>query len=521
MFFGTSRQGPSAQSRSVKDEQRSVSGRLSVNEEYIRTTFQNSYDITIRKIFITGDVECLLVYIGRLIDVQLLDDVILKSLLTTPIKHAKQVKEVVLKSCAAGGNTSLTDQLAAARDAVFDAKLVLFADGCSEAFLTEIMKWESRSLQEPISEAVVRGPREGFVETLSLNTALLRRKIKNKDFKIEPFVIGKFSKTDVVLCYIEGIVNPDVLREVRTRMSDITIDVIISSHYIEEFIEDNPYSPYPQVQNTERPDVVIAALVEGKCAILVDGDPFALIVPMTFWSGFQAAEDFYERFIYTTVIRWLRFALLNLSLFLTPTYVALTTFEPQMLPTNLMLSFAAAREPSPFPTVIEAFLMEFVFEALREAGVRLPKAVGSAISIVGALVLGQTAVEAGLVDAPVVIMVGTAGIASFAIPRYNFGISFRMLRFFVLFLAGVFGLLGIAFAFLGILIHQVNLRSFGVPYMDPIAPIVRPSYQDALLRIPRWALQNRPLLESGANKQRIPQGQQPGPRKGRSRRGGK
>ncbi|QQE79658.1 spore germination protein [Alicyclobacillus sp. SO9] len=492
-------------------ENRRVSSRVATNEQAIQTFFQQSSDINIRRVYAGSDVECLLVYINGLTDRQLLDEVILKSLLQPNLKNNRDLEKTLFRICAAGGRTFITEKWSVVQEAVLTAKLVLFADGCSKAFVVDITNRESRAVEEPMSESVIRGPREGFVETLQTNTAILRRKIKSKDFKLEPFVIGQLSQTDVVLGYIDGIVNPDVLREVRSRISDIDIDAIISSHYIEEFIEDSPFSPYPQVQNTERPDVVVSCLIEGKCAILIDGDPFVLIVPMTFWSGFQAAEDYYERFIYTTVVRWLRFGLLNLSIFLTPTYVALSTYEPQMLPTNLILSFAAAREPSPFPTVIEAFLMEIVFEALREAGIRLPKSVGSAISIVGALVLGQTAVEAGLVDAPVVIMVATGGIASFATPRYNFGFSFRLLRFVVLLMAGMLGLLGIAFAVLTLLIHQVNLRSFGVPYMTPVAPIVRPSIQDALLRLPRWMLRERPVLVTGSNKKRIPSGQKPGP----------
>ncbi len=483
------------------------------NQQYLNPVFANLSDVVQRKISISGTMECLAVYLDGLVNVQLLDNVIIKSLLNTKTTGRKSVKDRVLDACRAAGKTITTTDRPVAVDAVLDAKLVLFVDGLNEAFIVEMKAWASRSIEEPASETVIRGPREGFVETLRTNTSILRRKLKSRDFKMERIVIGQLSKTEVVLCYIEGIVNPDVLREVRERVSRIQIDAVVSSHYIEEFIEDSPYSPYPQVQNTERPDVVVAAVTEGKVAILMDGDPFALIVPMTFWSGFQAAEDYYERFLYASAIRWLRFILLNMSIFLTPLYVALTTYEPQMLPTNLILSFAAAREPSPFPTVVEAFLMEFVFEGLREAGVRLPKAVGSAVSIVGALVLGQAAVDAGLVDAPIVIMVALGGIASFATPRYNFGISYRLLRFPVLFLAGVFGLLGIAFAFLAILIHQVNLRSFGTPYMTPVAPIVLPSIQDAMARIPRWGLNKRPILTAGRNRTRVPAGQKPGPRK--------
>lgn len=217
----------------------------------------------------------------------------------------------------------------------------------------------------------------------------------------------------------------------------------MGSSYIEEFIEDFTWSPFPQVQNSERPDVICSSLLEGKVAIFVDNTPFVLVVPMTFWSGLQAADDYYERSIYTTFIRLIRYSLFNIALLLPSLYVAIIAYHPQLIPTTLLISIAAAREGVPFPTVVETLLMEFMFEGLREAGIRLPKPIGSAVSIVGALVIGQAAVQAGIVSAPVVIVVATTGIASFAIPRYNLGTSYRLLRFLMLILAGTLGIYGI------------------------------------------------------------------------------
>ena len=230
---------------------------------------------------------------------------------------------------------------------------------------------------------------------------------------------------------------------------------------------------------------------------------------MTFWTGLQAAEDYYERSIYTTFVRWIRLILINISLFLPSLYVAITTFHPKLIPTNLLISIAAAREGIPFPAVIEALMMEFLFEGLREAGVRLPKPVGSAVSIVGALVIGQAAVQAGIISAPLVIVVATTGIASFAFPRYNLGTAYRMLRFPMLLLAGMLGLYGVAISTLAILIHLTNIRSFGIPYLSPVAPQTPRDLKDVFLRTPRWNMTHRPIMVSGEEKVRFPGGQKP------------
>jgi len=331
---------------------------------------------------------------------------------------------------------------------------------------------------------------------------------------MESLTVGRVSQTDVVIVYIDGIVSKTILEEVRARIGRIQIDGVLESGYIEEFIEDSSWSPFPQIQNTERPDIVCAGLLEGKVAIMVDNTPFALIVPMTFWTGLQAVEDYYERSIYTTFIRLIRYSLFNIALLLPSLYVALSTFHQQLIPTNLLISIANSREGVPFPTFVEALLMEFMFEGLREAGIRLPKAVGSAVSIVGALVIGQSAVQAGIVSAPVVIVVSTTGIASFAIPRYNFGTAYRLLRFPMLILAGTLGLYGIISGLFLMIIHLLNLRSFGVPYMSPVVPQIPRAMRDVFVRAPRWMMTYRPALTAGDNKKRIPEGQKSSPKRG-------
>lgn len=357
-----------------------------------------------------------------------------------------------------------------------------------------MVKFEKRAIEEPAAESGIRGPREGFTESLGVNTALVRRIIKDPALKMKPLHVGTYTKTKVVVSYIEGLVDSTLLEEIENRINRIEIDGILESGYIEEFIEDHPYSPFPQVLYSERPDVVSANLLEGRTIIMIDGTPFALIAPVSFFSLFQSQEDYYERFWIGTFIRMLRFLFLAVSLFLPSIYVAITTFHQEMIPTDLLLSIASSREGVPFPAIVEAIMMEFAFEALREAGVRLPKQIGSAVSIVGALVIGQAAVEAGIVSAPMVIVVSITGIASFLIPRYSIGLAIRLLRFPIIILAGFLGLIGVMLAFIILLIHLANLKSFGLPYLSPISTTQKNTLRDTIIRSPLWKMDVRPQL---------------------------
>ena len=366
--------------------------------------------------------------------------------------------------------------------------------GKKPGFHLGLAKFEKRAIEIPAAERVIRGPREGFVEALGVNTSLIRRRIKSPDLKLISMEIGRYTKTKVVIAYIEGIADKTLIEEVNTRLKRIDIDGILESGMIEEFIEDNPYSPFPQVLATERPDVVTANLLEGRAAILVDGTPFSMVIPTTLYSLLQASEDYYARFIMATAVRWLRYLFVVISLLLPSLYVAVITYHHEMVPTTLLISMAASREQVPFPALVEALMMEVTFEALREAGLRLPQQVGSAVSIVGALVIGEAAVSAGIVSAPMVIVVSITGIASFTIPRFPLAFALRMLRFPMILLAGTLGLLGIMLGIITIVIHLCTLRSFGVPYLSPMAPMKTQDLKDVLIRAPWWRLKTRPHL---------------------------
>lgn len=390
---------------------------------------------------------------------------------------------------------------------------IAILDGCRKILLVSLSKWEQRSVEEPASEPVIRGARDGFTESLQTNTTLIRRRLATPDLKVESIQVGTLSKTDMELVYLDSVVMPGLVDEVKQRIQRIVIDTVLESGYIEELICDNPFSVFPQVINTERPDRAVSGIVEGKVVILVDNTPFVLVVLGLFVETLQASEDYYQNYIFSTMTRFLRLGLAIGALVFPSIYIALTTFHQEMIPASLLLSIAASREAVPFPALIEAILMEASFEGLREAGIRLPRPVGQAVSIVGALVIGQAAVQAGIVSATLVIVVSFTGIASFIFPIYSQGLAFRVMRFPMMLLAGSLGLYGIFLGLLVLLIHLVKLRSFGVPYLSPIIPLQAAGLKDVFVRFPWWSMKERPLQTGKANLRRMKGNMRPRPPK--------
>lgn len=371
---------------------------------------------------------------------------------------------------------------------------LILVDGVDQALSASTQGGEKRSIAESTTQMVVRGPKGAFTESLGTNTAMVRRIIKTPDLWMESLKVGRVTKTDVTLMYIHGIANDKVVKEIRQRLHRIDIDSILESGYIEQLIEDQTLTPFPTMYNTERPDVVAGNLLEGRIAIFVDGTPFVLIAPAVFMQFFQSAEDYYARFDIATSIRLLRIFMFMISLIAPATYVAVTTFHQEMVPTMLIVAIAAQRESVPFPAFVEAVLMEITFEILREAGIRLPKAIGSAVSIVGALVIGQAAVQASIVSPAMVIIVSITAIASFATPSFDMAISARLIRFLFMIGAATFGFYGIILCLLMMVVHLCGLRSFGVPYMAPFAPFIPVNNGDTVVRLPWWSLRQRPRL---------------------------
>jgi spore germination protein len=377
--------------------------------------------------------------------------------------------------------------------AILTGDTVLLIDGSETLIVIGTKGWPARGVSEPSTESVIRGPREGFTETYRFNSALVRRRIRDPRLKLKQMQLGRRSFTDVGVMYIDDIAKPELVEEVNRRLKTIDIDGVLDSGYVEELIEDDSYSLFPQIKATERPDKVAAALFQGKVVILIDGSPFALIVPATFNSFFHASEDHYIRWIPATVLRLMRFIAGTLSLITPALYIAVTSYHPGILPTGLVLSIAAAREGVPFPAVIEALIMELTFELLREASVRLPSLIGGVVGIVGGLVIGQAAVEAGIVSPIMVIIVAVTAISSFSIPDYSFSVAFRFFRFLLIFAAGFLGLYGLVLGLLLMLGHLSRLKSFGTPYLSPFASFTASDLKDTMVRMPLFMMKNRPM----------------------------
>lgn len=515
--------GPQRSTKSPAAETK-LTGNLDDDLRIIKERTGGSSDLIIRLIdsMFGKELRIAVIYIEGLVNEQVMNSSVMQSLtandfidphhLAAPSEVLGMIKNRFLSISNVTDVHSLDELLTA----VLAGNTAILVSGATLGISASTAGGEQRGVNEPQSETVIRGPREGFTENLRTNTALIRRKIRNPDLWIESRKIGRISQTEVAVMYLRGIANDKVVQEILQRLDRIDTDSILESGYIEEFIQDETFSPFPTMTNTERPDAIAGALLEGKVAILVDGSPFVLLAPVTIFKLFQSSEDYYQKFDIATFLRLLRVISFVVSMLLPSLYIAITTFHQQILPTTLLVSLAAQREGVPFPAFVEALAMEITFDVLREAGVRMPRAIGSAISIVGALVLGQAAVQAGLVSAAMVIIVAFTAIAGFVAPSVSISNSARILRFGFMILAGTLGLFGIMAGLIALLIHLCGLRSFGIPYLLPLAPFIPDDQKDALVRVPWWAMLRRPTLIGKKNPKREKRFQKPSPPKNKN-----
>lgn len=472
---------------------------LESNVALMKGLFNSTSDLVVREFHFghNKDVQVALVYIDGLTDKVMISESIMKPLIMHTLESGNlellpgNSYDLILNWLITFTSLKETDRVGQLLDLILAGFAALFINGYAKAIALEVKGWRDRSVEEPKSEAFVRGPREAFNETLRTNTALIRRRIRTPRLRFDMLQVGRITKTDVAIAYIDGVVNPELVQEVHRRIERIDIDGVLESGYLEAFIEDNCWTPFALLDRTERPDRVAAMLLEGKVAIIVDGTPFVLVVPVVFYDFLKSQEDYYESKDYIRPFRWLA---LFVSLSLPSFYVALTTFHQEMIPTSLAISMAAGREGVPFPAVVEALLMEITFDLLREAGTRMPRSIGQALGVVGALVLGQASVAAGIVSPFMVIVVALTAVSSFLIPNYSASLSLRYLRYPVLLLGGAFGLVGIFAGLMFILLHLASLRSFGIPYLYPLAPAVYAEMGDVFYTPPLWKMDHRPML---------------------------
>lgn len=476
---------------------------LAANVQFIRDRLGSSSDFVIRELStgIWNKLKVSLIYIDGMVNDTTIHDFIMESFMTSQFPQHKdfqseQIIQYITDKMIPIAGISKVDNWYNLFHSLLSGNTLLLADGTSIILSLSTIGGERRSVDEPATDVSIRGPREGFVETLRSNTALIRRRIKNPNVWLETLLIGQVSHTDVAIMYIKGIVDEAVLQELKRRLNRIQIDGILESGYLEKSIEDQSLTNFPTVFTTERPDTVAANLLEGKIVIIVDGTPFVLIVPAVFNQFFQISEDYYHRYDISIALRILRVVIFIISMIGPSFYIAATTFHQEMIPTQLIISIASQREAVPFPAFIEAVIMEIIFEILREAGVRLPKAIGPTVSIVGALVIGQAAVQAGLVSPAMVIVVAITAICSFATPTFSIAISARILRFLLMVCAAMFGFYGIILVVIMITAHLCSLRSFGIPYMSPYTPSMQSPSKDKSIwfRIPIWLSHFKPKL---------------------------
>jgi spore germination protein KA len=475
-----------------------ISPNIDNNMERISTLYGKSSDLVLRKLNtgVDGSIPLLIVHIEGLVNVQRISDNILSPISEwgRNIKDPYEIYSEMYTRFLQCGTISETESMAELIIGLSAGKCAILTDELNRAIICDVTGHETRSIDEPATEPTIRGSKEGFVETLRVNTSLIRRRIRSPNLRIEERIIGRVSLTNVAIAYIHGIAKEVLVKEVNERLVRIDIDAIQESGQLEELIEDAPFSPFPTMLRTERVDKVVANLLEGRLCIITDGTPFVLIVPSCFTMFLTSPEDYFERFIIGSAIRLVRFTSFVITLLLPSLYIAVTTFHQELLPTMLILSIASQREGVPFPAFVEALLMELTFETTREAGIRLPRIIGPVISIIGAMVIGDAAIRAGLASPVMVLVVAFTGIASFVIPAFSMSIGVRLIRFILMALAASMGFFGIVVGVFALLVHMVGLRSFGAPFMQPISPMIFSDLKDALVRFPAWAMNRRPKL---------------------------
>lgn len=479
-----------------KDE--SLGNELEPAEQFFKRLLGMNSDFVMRRFHVFGRYPAVMCYYANMVDQALINKDILKPFMYVPSYlegkefELGQLTDVLLNDAIYHSACKLERKLEALVNAVLQGNTIVIIDGLDDAFLIDTRNIDKRSIDTPATEQVIRGPREGFIELLGTNISLLRYRLQTSDLRIRTMEIGRKTKSKVAVCYMEGITNTDLVAEVDKRLSKIDIDAVLDSGYLEQFIEDNHYSPFPQVQYMERPDKVAANLLEGRVAIMVDGSPMALVVPTVFNQFYQTVEDFTERFLLMSALRLARLIALMFSLVFPSLYVAIISFNPELIPTEFAVAVAGGRAGVPFPALIEVLVIEISMEVLREATIRLPQQVGGALSIVGVLVVGQAAVSAGFASPITVVIIALTTIGSFATPSYNAALALRLLRFPLIIMAGIFGLYGVMIGLIVIANHILSLKSFGVPYMSPLVPGSFEGMKDTVIRGPFTWMKKRP-----------------------------
>lgn len=474
-----------------------VSKDLKVNRDFLNDVFSNCEDVMIREVNIASNPQypAFIVYIANLTPIEFIEQSVMEKLIRYPLGGITNFNDIGYYENLFGvGKEDTYDDMNKIIDSVLQGNTALFVNGINRSITASLKNPPNRSVEKSDTEISLRGPKEALNESVAVNIALIRKRLKNRYLKVEGIKVGTNTQTDIIVIYLENIANPKIVNEVRTRLKEVRTDAIFDSNDLQEFIGDGRKSIFPSAFITEKPDTVVSKLVEGRIAIITDGSPAAVTVPSVFMEFLQVGEDYYIRYVPTTFNRWIRYFLFFVSILLPGFYVAIITFHQELIPTSLLITILKGRSNVPFPALVETLSMVFAFDALREAGLRMPRALGQAISIVGALVLGEAAVSAGLVSELMVIVVAFTGISTFTLGYPEMYMAILVPRYIFVFLGGTLGLIGINCGLIALIISFTSRRSFGVPYMAPLMPLVKDELDDALVRSPMPDMKNRPKI---------------------------
>jgi len=471
---------------------------LEENLLFLRNIFKK--DVILRtKIISAESGRYALLYMDGMVNVHMLNESVVRPLVTVKKEKTEEgLADYVSKQLLFASEVKKTDAVTDALRAILYGDTLLIIDGSAEILTVNTKGWRTRGISEPEDERILQGPREGFDEAAMFSIALIRRKLLTPDFCVEMQRIGRRTDTIVFICYLDSLVNRKTLKELKNRLSKINIDGILDSNYIAEQIRDNPYSLFKTTGTTERPDIAAARLLEGRIALVVDGTPVVLTLPYLFSENFQSDEDYYLSYLISSVGRFLRYLCFFLAISVPSVFLALITFHKQLLPTSFAITVAELRGGVPFSSLAECLALIFIFEILKETGVRMPQSLGHALSIVGGLVIGQSAVEAKIVSAPMLIAVALSGICGLMIPRLKAAVFYLRIVFVIS--AALFGLYGYMIALCLMLTRIFSLSSFGVDSTLSLRKISYQSLKDSLWRSPWFFMKKRPLFNSNINR---------------------
>lgn len=472
-----------------------LSSSLEENIRLFKGIFEKDAVLRLRKIAVRSSCsyDCALFYMDGMIKAELLNESVIRPLITSRAERREDsLVGFISKQVLFAGETSVTDRVEDMLRSLLYGDTLLIVDGCTDAITINTKGWRTRGISEPEDERVLQGPREGFDEAALLNLAMIRRKLLTPDLCTELIRVGRRSDTPVFICYLDTLVNKRTLSELKKRIKKLDMDGILDSNYIAEQIRDHPHSLFKTCGSTERPDIVAARLLEGRIALVVDGTPVVMTVPYLFSENFQSDEDYYLNYAVSSVGRLLRFVCFFLSVSIPAVFIAATSYHKELLPTSLALTVAQLRGGVPFSAFWECILLIFVFEILKETGVRMPQSLGHALSIVGGLVVGQAAVEARIVSAPMLIIVALSGISGLMVPRLKGAVFYLRLIYVVL--SALFGLYGYIAGITVTLIHILDLSSFGTSSTVSLDRASFQSLKDSFWRAPWGKMRTRPFF---------------------------